>query len=90
MTFSELKKNGKIYAFKENKLIKTFEFKNWLDDNKACVYDLDKLNEAILTIHNKNNIVVSIQTSQGLIKLSCMNKLPKYIGDILKEKEKKK
>ena len=89
MTFSEIKRNDKIYAFKENKLIKTFEFQKWLDDNKACVYDLDKLCEAVLTIHNKNNVVVSIQTSQGLIKLSCMNKLPKYIGDILEEKKKK-
>ena len=52
------------------------------------MYDTEKLNEAILTIHNKNNVVVSIQTSQGLIKLSCKNKLPKYIGDIMKEAKK--
>ena len=88
MTFKELKQNDKIYAFKENKLIKTFEFKNWLDDKRACVCDTEKLNEAALTIHNKENIVASIQTSQGLIKLSCKNKLPKYIGDIMKELNK--
>ena len=88
MTFSEIKRNDKIYAFKENKLIKTFEFKHWIDDKRACVYDTEKLNEVILTIHNKENIVASIQTSQGLIKLSCKNKLPKYIGDIMKEVKK--
>ena len=53
------------------------------------MYDTEKLNEAVLTIHNKENIVASIQTSQGLIELTCKNKLPKYIGDIMAEKEKK-
>ena len=88
MTFKELKKHDKVYAFLEGKLIKTFEFKHWIDDKRACVYDTEKLNEAVLTIHNKENIVASIQTSQGLIKLSCKNKLPKYIGDIMKEAKK--
>ena len=89
MNFSKLKQNDKIYAFLEGKPIKTFEFKHWIDDKRACVYDTEKLNEAALTIHNKENIVASIQTSQGLIKLTCKNKLPKYIGDIMDEKEKK-
>ena len=85
MTFSKLKQNDKIYAFKDSKLIKTFEFKHWIENKRARVYDTEKLNEAVLTIHNKENIVASIQTSQELIKLSCKSKLPKYIGDIMKE-----
>ena len=53
MTFKELKKHDKVYAFLEVKLIKTFEFKHWIDDKRACVYDTEKLNEAASTIHKK-------------------------------------
>jgi hypothetical protein len=70
MTFKDLQENNLVYAYLDGKLIRTYKFKSWLDDKRANLYDLEKLNDVVLTINNRNQPFASIQTSRGLVKLS--------------------
>jgi protein tyrosine phosphatase len=70
MTFKDLQENNLVYAYLDNKLIRTYKFKNWLDNKRANLYDLEKLNDVVITVANINQPFASIQTSRGLVKLS--------------------
>ena len=64
MIFRELKENDSIYAYADNKLVKTFKFIKFLtvDSCKARiqVYDTEKLNNLILNVNNFNQSICSI------------------------------
>lgn len=70
MTFKDLQENNIVYAYLNGQLLRKYEFKKWLNDNKMQLFDLEKLNDVILTINNRNQPFSSIQTSRGLVKLS--------------------
>ena len=70
MTFKDLQENNLVYAYLDNKLIRTYKFKNWLDNKRANLYDLEKLNDVTLPVVNRNQPQVSIQTARGIVKLS--------------------
>lgn len=66
MTFKELKENDKLYAYIDDKLVKTYIFKEFLtvDRSKAKqslkIYDTEKLNNAVLILNNVNQSVCSM------------------------------
>ena len=65
MIFRELKENDLIYAYIDNKLVKTFKFKEWISfdnkraENRAIIID-DKGTVNILTIGNVNQSICTI------------------------------
>ena len=70
MIFKDLQENNLVYAYLNGQLIRTYRFVKWLDDKRINLYDLEKLNDVVLTINNRNQPQISIQTSRGLVKLS--------------------
>lgn len=70
MNFKDLQENNLVYAYLDGQLIRTYKFKNWLDNKRANLYDLEKLNDVILPVANRNQPQVSIQTNRGIVKLS--------------------
>ena len=70
MTFKDLQENNLVYAYLDGQLLRKYHFKKWLDDKRIQLYDLEKLNDVILTINNRNQPFASIQTSRGIVKLS--------------------
>ena len=65
MNFKDLKENDLIYAYSDNKLVKTFKFKEWFDfDNKRalnrCVIVSEDGACNVLTIGNVNQSICSI------------------------------
>ena len=70
MIFKDLKENDLVYAYYQGEHYKTFKFIDWKDDKNILLFDLVYNENVVLTINNRNQSQISIQTSRGIVKLS--------------------